>query len=275
MKKLSIITICYNEPNLAKTCESIINQSWQDFEWIVIDGGSNDKTLAIFEKYKGRIDKFISEPDNGIYNAMNKGIKLSSGEYLNFMNAGDYYFYNDVLKDIFADKSYNADILYGNECWVRGGEYLSSHIEQIPPKLTKEVLYITAPRHQASFIRKILFEKYGGYNEKFAIAGDYEKWFVFMKNNAIFEYIPYIVCYYNLDGISCNKNLRINECAKIIDKYFSKDEINALESQYKNAFMPKYSFFQRIFSIRNVGDNNKKYKILMVFGIRFVFNKSH
>ena len=69
MNKVTIITICYNEPNLEQTCESIVNQTWQDFEWIVIDGGSNKETLDVFEKYKHRIDKFVSEPDNGIYNA--------------------------------------------------------------------------------------------------------------------------------------------------------------------------------------------------------------
>lgn len=85
MKKLSIITICLNEPNVEKTCESIVKQTWRDFEWIVIDGGSNADTLAIFEKYKGRIDKFISEPDEGIYDACNKGIKLASDEFVEWL----------------------------------------------------------------------------------------------------------------------------------------------------------------------------------------------
>ena len=123
MKKLSIITINYNEPNLKKTCESIVNQSWQDFEWIVIDGGSNEKNLAIFEQYKHRIDKFISEPDNGIYDAYNKGINLATGEYLNFMNAGDC-FYSDKILERFIAQNSKADILYGDTNAVyenRGG----------------------------------------------------------------------------------------------------------------------------------------------------------
>ena len=96
--KLSIITICYNEPNIEKTCESIINQTWQDFEWIVIDGGSTDGTLEILNKYKTRINKLISEPDKGIYNALNKGIKFAKGEWLNFMNGGDRFCDNLVLE---------------------------------------------------------------------------------------------------------------------------------------------------------------------------------
>ena len=105
MKKLSIITICYNEPDLEKTCRSIVNQTWQDFEWIVIDGGSNEETLAIFDKYKYRIDKFVSEPDNGIYNACNKGIKLAESEYVQLLNAGDSYYDTKVLEDVFKEQN--------------------------------------------------------------------------------------------------------------------------------------------------------------------------
>ncbi len=110
-KKLSIITICYNDPNLERTCESIINQTWQDFEWIVIDGGSNEETQKIWDKYKYRIDKFVSEPDTGVYNAMNKGIRLSEGRYLNFMNSGDAYCNNEILEGIFINKNWNTDII--------------------------------------------------------------------------------------------------------------------------------------------------------------------
>ena len=115
MKKLSIITICYNEPNLEETCKSIVNQTWQDFEWIVVDGGSNEETQKIWDKYKYRIDKFISEPDNGRYNAMNKGIAQAHGEFLNFMNSGDFFYNNLFIRKrmLFeirsAQKSYSAN----------------------------------------------------------------------------------------------------------------------------------------------------------------------
>ena len=88
---LTIITVCRNEPNIERTCESIVSQTWQDFEWIVVDGASTDGTLDILEKYKDRIDVFVSEPDTGIFNAMNKGIRLAHGEFLNFMNGGDEF----------------------------------------------------------------------------------------------------------------------------------------------------------------------------------------
>lgn len=111
---LTIITVCFNiKDEIERTCQSIVNQTWQNFEWIVIDGGSTDGTVDILKKYSDRINILVSEPDKGIYNAMNKGIKLSHGEWLNFMNGGDRFTSNDVLKEVFSGKEYSADVLYG------------------------------------------------------------------------------------------------------------------------------------------------------------------
>ena len=120
LPKFSIITICYNEPNLEKTCKSIVNQTFQGFEWIVIDGGSNRQTLDIFEKYKDRIDYFVSEKDNGRYHAMNKGLRVAKGEYVNFMNAGDYFNGHDVLEKI-IHFGLDKDIVYGDWDVIDGG----------------------------------------------------------------------------------------------------------------------------------------------------------
>ena len=89
--QLSIVTVCYNEKDIGRTCESIVSQSCQDFEWIVVDGGSTDGSLEVIKHYKERIDILISEPDNGIYDAMNKGIRLAKGKWINFMNGGDTF----------------------------------------------------------------------------------------------------------------------------------------------------------------------------------------
>lgn len=97
---LSIITVCLNEPLLQRTCESIVNQTFQNFEWIVIDGGSNEATLNIFERYKYRINYFVSESDGGIYFGMNKGIQQAHGTWLNFMNAGDLFINYNILNII-------------------------------------------------------------------------------------------------------------------------------------------------------------------------------
>ena len=121
--KLSIITICYNiKDEIERTCKSIVGQTWQDFEWIVVDGGSTDGTLEVLKKYSDRIDILISEKDSGIYNAMNKGIKLANGEWLNFMNGGDNFASNDVLEKVFKNKNYEADILYGDMSYHKNGK---------------------------------------------------------------------------------------------------------------------------------------------------------
>ena len=100
-KRLSIITICYNDPDVEKTCKRVVNQTWQDFEWIVIDGGSNEETLRVFEKYKNRINVFVSEPDNGRYDAFNKALEYINSDYVHFLNAGDFYYDDDVLLNVF------------------------------------------------------------------------------------------------------------------------------------------------------------------------------
>ncbi|HDY89306.1 MAG TPA: glycosyltransferase, partial [bacterium] len=112
---LSIITVTYNaEACLEKTIQSVINQTYKNIEYIIIDGGSSDKTLSIIKKYKKYIKYCISEPDKGIYDAMNKGIKIAKGDYINFLNAGDFYYENNVLSYLFDNLDKSVDLLYGD-----------------------------------------------------------------------------------------------------------------------------------------------------------------
>lgn len=275
MKKLSIITICYNEPNLEKTCQSVVNQTWQDFEWIVVDGGSNDETQKIWDKYKHRIDKFVSEPDNGIYDAMNKGINLANGKFLNFLNAGDYYFYNDVLKDVFENKTYSSEVLYGNVCILRR-DIFSNYIMCMPENLTKEFLYFSTLGHQATFISKVLFEKYGLYDDKLAIASDYKKWLEFLNNKVKFQYLPYTIINFNLEGISCSEKTRhisYKERIKIIKEKFSKTEIREIKNKYKYMRKTQYSFLENIFSLKN--SINKTHKIITILGVHIKIRRKN
>ena len=220
MKKLSIITICYNiKDEIERTCESIINQTDQDFEWIVVDGGSTDGTIDILNKYKHRMDVFISEPDKGIYNAMNKGIKLSTGTYLNFMNGGDKFIQNDVLEKIFKNKDYDADILYGNMCRFKKKKI----IKRIYSKpINKKYFYNSCISHQSSFIKRDLFDKYGLYNENYRIVSDWEKWIVFAINNCKFQHLDLFVAIFDTNGISSQTSpTLIAERTSVHNKYFS------------------------------------------------------
>ncbi len=114
MPKISIITVCYNaEIYIAKTIESVLSQTYSNYEYIIVDGGSSDKTLSILENYKSKIDKLISEPDNGLYYAMNKGIKLAQSEYIIFINAGDTFHASTTLENLFSSCR-NSDVIYGD-----------------------------------------------------------------------------------------------------------------------------------------------------------------
>ena len=231
MPKLSIITICYNEPRLEDTCKSIVNQTWQDFEWIVIDGGSGEETQKIFDKYKYRINKFISEPDNGRYSAMNKGIRLANGEWLNFMNAGDYFHYNNALKDVFENKTYAAGILYANEKFITDNMQI---VETVPESVGSRYFINNTIRHQSSFIKRNLFDKYGLYNENLQIFSDHEKWIQFSQGKEIFQYLPYIIACFNLGGISAaNSQKHKKEKIDTIKKYYTIEQLNQVENEYE------------------------------------------
>ena len=115
MCKISIITINYNEKvGFEKTIKSVLNQSYQDFEFIIIDGGSTDGSINVIEKYKDSISYWVSEPDKGVYNAMNKGIRASKGEFVIFMNGGDCFNNDLVLEEIAPMLNDEFDVYYGN-----------------------------------------------------------------------------------------------------------------------------------------------------------------
>ena len=264
MSKLSVITICYNEPNLEKTCESIVNQTWQDFEWIVIDGGSNADTQKIWDKYKSRIDKFISEPDEGVYDAMNKGISIANGEYLNFLNAGDSYVDKNVLEKVF-NKDYKEDILYGDE-YYSNFDGKDKYLVQMPKNMDTNYLIHSTIRHQSTFIKKLLFDKYGIYEKKYKIVSDWDKWIVFFKDGVLFKHIPFAIALYDTNGRSCSnkwQEIHDKERQEILHKYFSDSQIEEAHDIYTKKDI--YSFIENLFSIKNSKD--KFHKIITILGI--------
>lgn len=265
--KISIITICYNEPNLEETCQSIVNQTWQDFEWVVVDGNSNQKTQEIWDKYKYRIDKFISEPDNGRYNAMNKGIMLVSGEYLNFLNAGDYYTDNNVLQKV-VELGLDKDIVYGNLNFIEKTGKLKTW--NFPEVVDNEYLCISSLPHPACFIKKELFNLYGLYNEKYKVVSDWEKFLEFiLMHHSSYKHINLQCANFNLEGISStDKDLCKKERSDVLKKYFTEEQINKfLESK------DSYSFVEQIFSMKN--SKNGIHKIITFLGCHLKIKRSH
>ena len=220
---VSIITVCLNErKRIEQTAKSIVNQTCQDFEWIVIDGGSADGTLEVLEKYRDRMQVFISEKDKGVYHAMNKGIRLARGEYCLFMNGGDMLYDEHALKNFF-DFEEKADINYGGIVEVHGNENREKFIH--PIHNMRDYLYRYSLPHQGTFIRNELFNKCGEYDTQYNISADREFFIrAILGFKASVCHLPWICSIYYFDGLSCQaKNtseMRIEK--KIIKKkYFS------------------------------------------------------
>ena len=213
MPELSIITVCFNEAaRIALTCDSVVNQTFQDFEWIVIDGGSTDGTLDILKCYAQRMNYFVSEPDRGIYHAMNKGIAQAHGTYLLFLNGGDYLYEADTLAKVFDSYIvFERDVYYGDLVFERttGLKRYTVLATDCYAMLVERFL-----PHPATFIKRKLFETYGLYDESLKIAADSEFFLrVFVSNKQrkrhSIEHLPLIVSVFeSSDGIS-SRNIEL------------------------------------------------------------------
>jgi len=199
MPKFTIITINYNNcAGLEKTIQSVVNQTYQDFEYIVIDGGSTDGSVDVIKKYADRIDYWVSEPDNGVYNAMNKGIAQSHGEYLNFMNSGDSFHSRDVLQRIYEQKI-DTDFISGKTLLVGDKHSVkdSNNTENISLYFLHDTLC-----HQSVFTKKNVFDD-NLYREDLKIVSD---WLFFIKEIALkgrtHAFTDVIVADYDTTGIS-------------------------------------------------------------------------
>lgn len=160
--KLSVITIVYNNVrDIERTVLSVLNQSYSNIEYVVIDGASNDGTMDILRQYESRISKLVSEKDKGIYDAMNKGLALATGDYVLFMNSGDEIYASNTVENIFASGD-DADIYYGEtEMFDDSWKSLGLRRHKAPETFTwKDFKYGMSISHQAIYIRKSLTEPY-------------------------------------------------------------------------------------------------------------------
>lgn len=200
--KLSIITINYNNSgDLENTIKSVISQDFKDYEYIVIDGGSTDGSIDIIKKYEDEIDYWVSEPDKGIYNAMNKGVDHSNGEYCNFMNSGDLFYNSNVLRNVFSN-NYTEDIITGVT--------IEKDKNKTRFNTNKDITFLTLYRdtisHQASFIKTDILRKYP-YNETLEIVSDWEFWIKsLIINNCSHIFDKNIIAKVDTTGISVTNN---------------------------------------------------------------------
>lgn len=196
---ISIITVSYNAVSaIEQTILSVIHQNFEDYEYIIVDGGSTDGTVEIIKKYQDKITLWVSEPDKGIYYAMNKGIGLARGLWVNFMNAGDSFYDLNVFKSIFSIPRI-TDVIYGDNMLC----YSWSQILLSPDEISKTTQYMVFG-HQTTFTRRELLLKYL-FDCSYKIAADYDFFFRVYRDGHRFEYVPMCVSRFSAsDGVSTN-----------------------------------------------------------------------
>lgn len=234
-KKLSIITICFNsEDSIKRTIESVCNQKDKEVEYIVIDGKSKDGTLEIIKNYQSLIDKIISEKDEGIYDAYNKGIEHSSGEYIMFLNGGDFLTKNAITNIIKKIKNSEPKIFYSkvniydenlNLSYVKKGKKILSPFWLMQPYSTPSLV-----------INKDIFTKYGKFDLTLSTIADYDFIIRLIKNNETFEEINFITSNFVRGGVSDTKydsDQRLKMFKKNNLSYFSYFLNNLLHKFFK------------------------------------------
>ena len=223
MAKISIITINYNDKiGLEKTINSVVNQIYTDFEFLIIDGGSTDGSTAVIDQNANKINYWISEKDSGVYNAQNKGIKAAKGEFVIFMNSGDTFVDHNVLSNIAGDLTNEFDIYYGDNFKVKADG--SKRLKTYPEKLSFSFFYGSCINHQSTFIRRNLFDKFFFYSEDLKIVADWEFFiYAICKENVPYKYLAKTIANYDFTGISSldkYKNKVNEERLSVMQKYF-------------------------------------------------------
>ena len=203
--KVSIITVCYNSAaTIEDTITSVLSQDYKNIEYIVIDGGSSDATLDIINKYREQISIVISEPDKGIYDAMNKGIKNATGNIVGILNSDDFYETKDVISEIVNNFDIDTDIVFGNLIFVKPENIKKiTRFYSLPHFKAWKLRFGWMPPHPATFIKKSVYDKYGLYKINYKISADYEVFVRFLLVNKVnFKHINKILVRMRDGGVS-------------------------------------------------------------------------
>ncbi|MCI9032957.1 MAG: glycosyltransferase [Lachnospiraceae bacterium] len=207
--KVSIITVVYNgAKTIEHTIQSVLNQSYKNIEYIIIDGLSTDGTQKIVEKYIDSISYFVSEKDNGLYDAMNKGIQKATGSMIGIINSDDWYNSYAVEKVVEYFEKNNVDLVYGK--WLSVTQ--EGKVNEYPPEPLETIWYQMPFIHPSVFIKKNVYENYGGFNTNYKMAADYELMLRLYTHHVKFGYLDEAIAYFQLGGLSAiNKEKTVHE----------------------------------------------------------------
>jgi glycosyltransferase involved in cell wall biosynthesis len=219
MTKLSIITINYNNlSGLKQTIKSVINQTLKEFEYIIIDGGSTDGSESYIYEMQQHFTYWVSEADNGIYNAMNKGIAKANGQYLLFLNSGDYLENPNVIEDVFSELTGEDSFISCNLVMDNG---INTYVKEHPEEISFGYIYHHTLKHPATFIHSRIFKKYGLYNENNKIVSDWELFFeALCLNGESYRKSEIVLTHFDMVGISSKQYYQaVSERETIINKH--------------------------------------------------------
>ena len=228
--KISIITVCYNsQKTIEKTIKSVLSQSYKNFEYIIIDGGSTDNTIEIIKKYKKKIDVFKSKKDKGIYDAINKGIKYSTGSVVSILHSDDIFYDKFTISKVmsFFESNPKIDCLIGNTIITNNN--FKKKIRNYKANIFKKwMLYFGfSPPHPSTFFRYKIYKKYGLYNSKYTIAGDFEFFVrIFLKKKMSFKIINENFILMKSGGKSSNSLKSNFVSSREIIKSFKDNKLN-------------------------------------------------
>lgn len=220
-QRISVVTVCYNSFDMLKeTMQNVDKQTYDNFEYIVVDGNSSDGTVDYLRNYNGKLTKYISEPDKGIYDAMNKGVKISSGDYVIFLNAGDIFAEVNTLQKIFHGKYYDSDIIYGDV--IRKMKDGSLMLKKASKPYNSHKMYFC---HQSCFAKRNCLIDYP-FDLKYRFSADFNFCKILTLLNKKFTQLDFPVAIYDMTGISNTRRssgLKENiEVVKEHDNFFSK-----------------------------------------------------
>lgn len=244
MIRFSIITINHNnKTGLAKTIQSVVKQKYQNFEYIVIDGGSTDGSTDYIRSISDKLAYSVSETDNGIYHAMNKGWRASSGEYCLFLNSGDFLFNDSILSKVAYQITNNesADIYYGNMMAFDTNVRFESKFTE---PLSLYYFYSKFLPHPATFISRKILETLNGFNEKYKVISDWLFFVEALLKKAKFYHIDEIISEFEMNGLSSNNLLAGKEREKVLN-----EELRILKEDFYNFSRLKHYDTSRLIKV--------------------------
>jgi glycosyltransferase involved in cell wall biosynthesis len=225
---ISIVTVVKNAKiELVRTLKSVIRQTYDNIEYIVIDGASSDGTVDVIKAFEGSIDYWCSEKDRGVYHGMNKAIDLVTGDWVNFMNAGDWFSQPDIVERIFERYPGDAECIYGDFYFL----FKRNQLVPVKAKPLDTLWQEMAFSHQSLFVKTDVLKKYK-FNLRCKVTSDYHLIFQLVKNNHPFHYVNKFIAFYSYGGLSINKQVKsLVECWRIARK-FEKNENFKVDRYY-------------------------------------------